>query len=272
MTIHQGANPCTLWEGNLAGGYQSKQTFMDISLVDGYNLPMQVLVIPAPNTTNIPSNLVNAACIATAGWLSDPARSGEMGTNSTYPLPYEPSVTNTDVADWCPWDLQVFPPTKPGDGVYPYPDDNVQRPAFDPCLSACSKSGSAQDCCTGKYNDPSVCKPSLYSSSSKKVCPDAYSFAFDDQTSTFIVPSGSGWHVRFCPTRGRSTNIIQTLGSQLAALGSSGFLSPQQQADVKNTSYFETHGNGAASRSGLGKSGIVLAVGVAGVAAWLTLN
>jgi hypothetical protein len=192
----------------------------------------------------IPPNLTNAICIGTTGLIS-PAPS--PSTNSTYPIPYDTKNTNSDLAGWCPWDLQLNPPTKPGDGVYPYPDDDIKRPAFCPCLSACAKTNSASDCCTGSYNDPNVCKPSLYSSQAKAVCPDAYSFAFDDQTSTFIIPSGGGWEVTFCPA-GRSTNILKTFGSQLNQLASTGEVTPQVLSDTQNITLIQK-GEGAVTVS-----------------------
>ena len=140
----------------------------------------------------IPPNLVNPSCIGTPGYLDEPNRIGFFYTNSTYPIPYENTETNSGIADWCPWDLQVFPPEKPGDGVYPYPDDNIQRPTFDPCKSACAALNHAEDCCTGEFNDPNKCMPSLYSKTAKALCPDAYSYAFDDRASTFVIPSGGG--------------------------------------------------------------------------------
>ncbi|KAK3996482.1 thaumatin family-domain-containing protein [Cladorrhinum sp. PSN332] len=216
-----GAVPTTLAEFNLIGGMDGKQTFYDISLVDGYNIPLGIIYLPAANTTWIPPNLTNAACIASAGYLSDPSSTGTFYTNSTYPTPFESLQTNRGVASWCPWDLQKYPPNKPGSGVYPYPDDNIQRPIFDPCLSACSSTNSPQDCCTGNYNAPEVCRPSLYSEQAKMVCPDAYSYAFDDQTSTFIIPTGGGWEVMFCP-RGRSTNILEVFGKELRQIASGG--------------------------------------------------
>lgn len=239
---------------------------MDISLVDGYNLPMQVEVIPATNLS-IPPNLVNAACIGTAGWLAPPATSGFMGIpNGTYPLPYEPKVTNEEVAKWCPWDLQVKRPEKPGDGVYPYPDDDIKRPVFDPCLSACAAHGKPEDCCQGKYNNPNICKPSLYSKQAKRVCPDAYSFAFDDQTSTFIVPRGSGWRVRFCPRSGRSSNIIQTYAQELGEFGSTGTLRPDALARVMNASYIATRNSVATRAAVFSRSSAALVAVAASVA------
>lgn len=41
--------------------------------------------------------------------------------------------------------------------------------------------------------------------------------AYDDQTSTFIIPAGAGFEVIFCPGA-RSTNILATSRSQLNSL------------------------------------------------------
>jgi hypothetical protein len=240
-----GDTPVTLAEFDLAGGSKGTQTFYDISLVDGYNLPLGLTYIPgnSSNLQDIPPNLTNAACIGTTGLLSDVA---SPATNSSYPLPYVTKITNADLADWCPWNLQLNPPTKPGDGVYPYPDDNIARPAFCPCLSQCAKTNAPSDCCTGSYNDPDVCKPGLYSSQAKSICPDAYSFAFDDQTSTFIIPSGGGWEVTFCP-EGRSTNILATFGKQLLELASTGVVSQGIESDARNVTLVAQGGKSAAS-------------------------
>jgi hypothetical protein len=236
----KGDTPVTLAEFDLAGGSQGTQTFYDISLVDGYNLPVGLTYIPGNDSSRqeIPPNLTNCACIGTTGLISDAA---SPSTNASFPIPYDTKTTDSDLARWCPWDLQLNPPTKPGDGVYPYPDDNIQRPAFSPCLSQCAKTNSPSDCCTGSYDDPSICKPGLYSSQAKAVCPDAYSYAFDDQTSTFIIPSGGGWEVTFCPI-GRSTNILKTFGKQLSELASTGKVSMQIVADAQNTTIIQEGG------------------------------
>lgn len=266
LTHSKGAVPVTLAEFTLAGGVTGKQTFYDISLVDGYNLPLAIVYHPAANTSNIPPNLVNCACIATPGYLMEPNRTGLHYTNSSYPMPYEKTQTNAGIGSWCPWDLQAFPPEKPGDGVFPYPDDNVERPIFDPCKSACAASNAPEDCCTGKYNDPNVCKGSDYSRSAKAMCPDAYSFAFDDQSSTFIIPSGGGWEVVFCPL-GRSTNILTTFGEQLQQIASSGQVTEQVKMAAMNLTYIESKPN----RAGAGNvqtSGLLVALiaAVAGMA------
>ncbi|KAK8210952.1 hypothetical protein IWZ01DRAFT_435378 [Phyllosticta capitalensis] len=226
-----GLNPVTLAEFTLDAG--DGQTYYDISLVDGYNLPLAIVMHALGNSTleKIPPNLCNPSCEGTPGQLApetfNPYNGGQqvfLGTNSSYPLAFDTKVSNGQVSNWCPWNLLVSPPSKPGDGVYPYPDDNIKRPAFSPCLSACAKWNKAADCCTGNYNSPGACSPSDYSKAAKKVCPDAYSYAFDDQTSTFIIPSGAGFEVVFCPG-GRSTNILSANAAELNQLTSSGHMS-----------------------------------------------
>jgi len=209
-----GAAPATLAEFTLDGGQD--QTFYDISLVDGYNLPMAIVMVS--NGQNVQSNFgseTNPVCVASIGNLAgqnfNPYANGQqfLGTNQQNPLPFETKNSQQTVANWCPWDLQVNTPKAPGDGVYPYPDGNVQRPAFDPCLSACAKYNSDSYCCLNSYNGPSKCGANYYSKAAKNVCPDAYSYAYDDQDSTFIIPKGPGFQVVFCPG-GRSTQILAT--------------------------------------------------------------
>lgn len=226
-----------------------RQTFYDISLVDGYNLPLGIVYHPAGNTSFIPPNLVSPTCIATAGFLSMPNRTGFTYTNVTYPMPYQSTLTNRELADWCPWDLQALPPDKPSDGIYPYPDDNIQRPIFDPCMSACASSHKPSDCCTGKYNGPHACKPSLYSKYAKIVCPDAYSFAYDDESSTFIIPMGGGWEVVFCP-KGRSTNILATFSDELHNIASGGAKAHHTLLDVMDVGSVESTHSGVLHLAG----------------------
>lgn len=240
----QGAGaPCTLAEFTYASS--SKQAFYDISLVDGYNLPMAIRSLLSeskdPNLADVPPNLTNPVCIGSASLLASPGDTSDQnfGTNSSYPLPLEQTVTVSDVSDWCPFPLLILPPQKPGDGVYPYPDDNIQRPLFSPCISACSKWNKPQYCCTGKHNSPDSCKPSYYSTQAKKVCPDAYSFAYDDQTSTFIIPEGGGFEVVFCPS-GRSSNILATFGKELAQLSQTGHVTQLIHDMAQNRTYIES--------------------------------
>lgn len=261
----------------MAGGSSGSQCFYDISLVDGYNIPLAMILIPGdnPKTKDIPPNLTNAACIATSGWLQPPADSGTLGNVSTaaFPIPYEPKQTDDDVAKWCPWDLQVTPPTKPGDGVYPYPDDNIKRPIFDPCLAACIFTHKDSDCCTGDYSDRNKCKPNLYAASAKAICPDAYSYPFDDDTSTFIVPSGAGFEIQFCPT-GRSTNILATFQQQLNSLSSAGVTKAVLQ-DVQNMTLIEAAAKKSAGERSLGEPGAVGGTSLGAlviVVAWLVLT
>jgi hypothetical protein len=174
--------PVSLAEFTLDAG--DGHTYYDISLVDGYNIPIAIVLQPLENVTldDIPPNLTNPSCQGTSGLLAAqnynpyPDNPDFLRTNSSYPLPFDQKVDENEVSRWCPWDLQQSPPDKPGDGVYPYPDDNIQRPSFNPCFSACAKNNKPEDCCTGEYNSASKCRPGDYSKNVKKICPDAYSF------------------------------------------------------------------------------------------------
>ena len=232
-----GLPPATLAEFTLLTA--TRQTFYDVSLVDGYNLPMAIISLLSTsgnaNFSDVPPNLTNPVCIGTSALLSPIVSipSYTFGANDTYPLPTEKGLDVATLQRWCPWDLQLAPPTKPGDGVYPYPDDNIARPIFNPCYSACAKSSKPQDCCTGKFNSPTACNPSLYSTSAKKICPDAYSFAYDDQSSTFIIPAGGGFEVAFCP-RGTSTRILSELRWEVHELASTGVVSEKILNGARN--------------------------------------
>lgn len=173
------------------------QTYYDISLVDGYNIPLAIVMDPLGNSSlqSISQNLTNPSCVATAGLLApqsfNPYSSGQifLGTSNSNPLPFDTSTSDSDVANWCPWDLQVNQPTGPSNGVYQYPDTNVQRPDFDPCYSACAKYNDDADCCTGNYGSPQTCQPSAYSQAAKSVCPDAYSYGTSSSCSDYLLLS-----------------------------------------------------------------------------------
>ncbi|KAL4323626.1 hypothetical protein GQ457_11G007960 [Hibiscus cannabinus] len=67
------------------------------------------------------------------------------------------------------------------------------------CNSGCDAFGGAQLCCTPPNNSAETCQPSEYSRFFKEQCPQAYSYAFDDPTSTFTCNGGPNYRVTFCP-------------------------------------------------------------------------
>lgn len=66
------------------------------------------------------------------------------------------------------------------------------------CKSACLAFNTEEFCCTGKHATPQTCSPTHYSEIFKKACPTAYSYAYDDASSTCTC-SGSNYHITFCP-------------------------------------------------------------------------
>ncbi|OAY73479.1 Pathogenesis-related protein 5 [Ananas comosus] len=144
------APPATLAEFTLDGS--GSNDFYDVSLVDGYNIPMLV------------------------------APQGGSGPNC------RPTGCLADLNGVCPSDLKVV---VGGEGVA--------------CRSACDAFGAPQYCCSGAYGSPSTCGPTSYSLFFKNACPRAYSYAYDDATSTFTcaAATASSYIITFCPSTSR---------------------------------------------------------------------
>ncbi|XP_040382172.1 thaumatin-like protein 1b [Oryza brachyantha] len=67
------------------------------------------------------------------------------------------------------------------------------------CKSACLAFGTDEYCCRGRFASPAACGPSRYSKLFKAQCPQAYSYAFDDGSSTFTCGNATGYRLTFCP-------------------------------------------------------------------------
>nr|XP_027075641.1 thaumatin-like protein 1b [Coffea arabica] len=154
------APPATLAEFTLngAGGLD----FYDVSLVDGYNLPM--LVVPQGGSGG---NCTTAGCVS-------------------------------DLNDGCPSELKV-----------------MSSSSSVACKSACDAFGDPEYCCSGAYGNPQTCQPTSYSEYFKSACPRAYSYAYDDGTSTFTCASAD-YIISFCPTPAASK---KSAGSETAGAG-----------------------------------------------------
>ncbi|XP_057816117.1 pathogenesis-related thaumatin-like protein 3.5, partial [Cryptomeria japonica] len=86
----------------------------------------------------------------------------------------------SDLTDTCPPELAV--------------NENGRVVA---CKSACEAFGSPEYCCTGEFGSPQTCGPSAYSQTFKTACPAAYSYAYDDATSTFTCTQAD-YQITFC--------------------------------------------------------------------------
>ncbi|KAM1127072.1 hypothetical protein ACFX2B_041667 [Malus domestica] len=137
--------PASLFEITL--GIGNGLDFYDVSIVDGYNLPL----IAAPRG-------MFGACNATG--------------------------CASDINTGCPKELQVVGGGSEGTVIG--------------CKSACEAFGLDQYCCSGQFANPTTCQPSKYSTIFKKACPRAYSYAFDDGTSTFTCKAFD-YAIFFCP-------------------------------------------------------------------------
>lgn len=136
--------------------------YYDVSLVDGYNLPVSMVPIAGTFTGG-------------DGGKYDCARAGCF----------------SDLNAICPSELAQY-----NSGGYPVA-----------CKSACLAFNTDEYCCRGAHDQPSTCKssdwPVNYPAIFKQACPDAYSYAYDDTSSTFTCRSrtsgSSGYEVKFCP-------------------------------------------------------------------------
>ncbi|EFJ12946.1 hypothetical protein SELMODRAFT_271835 [Selaginella moellendorffii] len=138
-----GVTPATLAEFQLNG--HGNQDFYDVSLVDGYNLPMRI---------NPEWNCKSAGC-------------------------------HSDLNAICPNELKVW-------------KDNWVIG----CKSACEVFQTDAYCCRGAHDKPETCPPTPFSKVFKDACPQAYSYAYDDLTSTFTCGTGGGYTITFCPSGG----------------------------------------------------------------------
>ncbi|KAL6645152.1 hypothetical protein ACP70R_016760 [Stipagrostis hirtigluma subsp. patula] len=155
-----GVPPVTVAEFTL-GGADGKD-FYDVSLVDGYNVGIGVAATGAR---------VNYATCGYAGCVGD-------------------------VNALCPPELQVAGNAAGAGQGETAPPASTTTVA---CRSACEAFGAPEYCCTGAHGGPGSCGPSRYSRLFKAACPAAYSYAYDDPTSTFTCGAGAQYLVTFCP-------------------------------------------------------------------------
>ncbi|KAL5986021.1 hypothetical protein ACLOJK_028011 [Asimina triloba] len=141
------APPATTAEFTLSGA--NGLYFYDVSLVDGYNLPLSVVPQGGSGVCHI------SECVE-------------------------------DLNTGCPAELRVVG------------SDGGETVA---CKSACDAFRSPQYCCSGEYGNSNTCKPSSYSQYFERACPRAYSYAYDDKTSTFTCASAD-YVITFCPAVG----------------------------------------------------------------------
>ncbi|XP_061376472.1 thaumatin-like protein 1b [Gastrolobium bilobum] len=171
-----GALPATLAEFTLNGA--GGMDFYDVSLVDGYNLPMTV------EPHGLGGNCTATGCAV-------------------------------DLNKGCPTELKVM--TASNESVA--------------CKSACEAFGDPQYCCSGAYGTPQTCKPSSYSQFFKSACPRAYSYAYDDGTSTFTCASAD-YLITFCPANSKKKSPMEGVNSPMEGAISRGHVQVGGSAKV----------------------------------------
>jgi len=156
-----GLPPATLAEFTLGG--PSGNDFYDVSLVDGFNVPMTIT--PVGGVQPVSGNKY---------WC------GAAGCG-------------TDLNAHCPSVLQET-------------DASGRIVA---CKSACTKFNTDLFCCRGAHSTPETCVPSTwpvdYAAYFKSGCLNAYSYPYDDPTSTFL-DKGASFKITFGPAKNAGGN------------------------------------------------------------------
>lgn len=199
-----GKPPASLAEFQMAG-FGGKD-FYDVSLVDGYNLPMAIAAqkgtYTGGNNPNNPydcgaptcSSDVNASCPdplkLTVGGKVVGCRSAHQACTAN---PTDPALSCATVGDL--YDCSKGGPNAVSGSCY--------SPGADSKCCGCP-SWSAAGTCNGhntKWEAPAL--PEVYAKPFKTACPSAYSFPYDDPTSTFTCKAasaqGTGYQITFCP-------------------------------------------------------------------------
>ncbi|KAE9457068.1 hypothetical protein C3L33_11021, partial [Rhododendron williamsianum] len=162
-----GAPPVTLVEFTIASGGRNDKDFYDVSLVDGWHWFLDVYDL-----------WVDELRISTQ---QVQCRHGRTALRQRHgDCQYAGCIA--DLNGNCPQELQV-----------------MSSGAVVACKSACEAFDTPEFCCTGDHSTPGTCSPTQYSEMFKNACPTAYSYAYDDASSTCTC-AGSDYLITFCPT------------------------------------------------------------------------
>jgi hypothetical protein len=148
-----GSTPATLAEFTLSANAAAAPDFYDLSLVDGYNLPMAIAPVEGTYSKRpgVANDCLRPSCVS-------------------------------DLNATCPAELRL--------------SDSAGKVIG--CDSACDRLKTDEYCCAGAHDKPETCPPFSYSQTFKAACPTAYSYAYDDATSTFTC-AGEDYAIWFCP-------------------------------------------------------------------------
>jgi hypothetical protein len=194
-----GKPPATLVEFTFAG-FGGKD-FYDVSLVDGFNLPMGVAPTAGTFTKSDPNDAYDCG---------GPACTGDA--NPTCPA--ELAVKNAaNKIVGCRSAHEACTQSNPDPALGCAGNDDLYRCSTggpNGVTGSCYSPNAAATCCgcpswsplgacqnhNPKWEAPA--KPEVYAKVFKDVCPNAYSFPYDDVTSTYTC-KGDDYDITFCP-------------------------------------------------------------------------
>ncbi|KAL0738561.1 hypothetical protein Bca4012_014771 [Brassica carinata] len=178
--------PFTIWPGTLSGSGTQPLPTTGFRLDVGQSVKIPSVLgwsgrIWARTGCNFDANGAGKCMTGDCGGKLECAGGGLVGAcNATGCV--------TDINISCPKELQVMG------------EEEQERGGVVACKSACEAFGLDQYCCSGQFANPNTCRPSSYSTIFKRACPRAYSYAFDDGSSTFTCKA-SEYAIIFCPGR-----------------------------------------------------------------------
>lgn len=199
-----GKGPHTLAEFNLPGAHG--YSYINLSLVDGYNIDMHIYGLWRKNQTGpIPSM---EELMAQAG-------------EQLYSKTWDSKRRRTKVCcstrglakGWCPKGHE-YTIDSLGNRVV------AEKGHHPPCRSSCDLLDTDEACCRGLNNVPGNCTRPEFAAAVEPVCPDAYGWAYDDDTSLFNEPNHRivDWGVTLCPDRPSTSYRHGEMGKPLVML------------------------------------------------------
>jgi len=198
-----GKTPASLVEFQFAGF--GNKDFYDVSLVDGYNLPIAVAVQPGTFTRGTGNSKYDCG-----------APTCRSDLNLTCPEPLRQTVNGQVVG--CRSAHAACNANRNDPALACAANDDLYACAGggpNSVMGSCYSPGATAQCCgCPAWSDAGTCRatnskwalpslPETFAKPFKTACPDAYSFPYDDPTSTYTCAASSaagvGYVITFCP-------------------------------------------------------------------------
>ena len=182
------------FEATFADASSAAETWYDLSLVDGYTLPLAVKPIGA--------GAGSGTCVASdcAGLTLDACPAHDVdGLDLRVTDPVDPATTIACLAPCKAWNY----PAPYGAGMPESQDPGLHLccpTPIDPATGNCTLANACMtpDACRASA-DPASVVHAAYVALIHERCPSAYSYAYDDDAGLHACPAATQFEVTFCP-------------------------------------------------------------------------